>query len=383
MSTRLRVFAAAIAVLSAVTTVAGCAPVDQGATPTPSPVADTRPFNQLSILPNPRDFTGPSTAVLANDSVTPLSPVEPQLFPATVESHDVAGDVTVTVQSADRVIALDIAGSIASMIVGLGYGDSLVARDMSTTLPELAALPVVTTGAHSLNSEAVLAQRPDLVITDGSVGPIDVLLQLRDAGITVVFVTPEPSFLGASERALQVAAALGAPSAGERLGTQLTTQIHDTIAQIATITPAAQSDRVRIAFLYLRGASGIYYFFGEGSGADELITALGGIDVAGEIGWSGMKPMTDEALIAANPDLILVMTDGLASVGGVHPPAGSRHGRRSGTELRTTNSRGARRARARDLRPALRALVAQQDATARRDNRHSKQPPQGARGRGR
>jgi iron complex transport system substrate-binding protein len=317
MSTRLRVFAAAIAVLSAVTTVAGCAPVDQGATPTPSPVADTRPFNQLSILPNPRDFTGPSTAVLANDSVTPLSPVEPQLFPATVESHDVAGDVTVTVQSADRVIALDIAGSIASMIVGLGYGDSLVARDMSTTLPELAALPVVTNGAHSLNSEAVLAQRPDLVITDGSVGPIDVLLQLRDAGITVVFVTPEPSFLGASERALQVAAALGAPSAGERLGTQLTTQIHDTIAQIATITPAAQSDRVRIAFLYLRGASGIYYFFGEGSGADELIIALGGIDVAGEIGWSGMKPMTDEALIAANPDLILVMTDGLASVGGV------------------------------------------------------------------
>jgi iron complex transport system substrate-binding protein len=74
---------------------------------------------------------------------------------------------------------------------------------------------------------------------------------------------------------------------------------------------------VRIAFLYLRGASGIYYFFGEGSGADELIRALGGIDVAAEIGWSGMKPMTDEALIAANPDLILVMTDGLSSVGGV------------------------------------------------------------------
>ena len=30
-----------------------------------------------------------------------------------------------------------------------------------------------------------------------------------------------------------------------------------------------------------------------------------------------MKPVTDEALIAADPDLILVMTDGLASVGGV------------------------------------------------------------------
>jgi iron complex transport system substrate-binding protein len=30
-----------------------------------------------------------------------------------------------------------------------------------------------------------------------------------------------------------------------------------------------------------------------------------------------MKPMTDEALVAADPDLVLVMTDGLASAGGV------------------------------------------------------------------
>ena len=57
--------------------------------------------------------------------------------------------------------------------------------------------------------------------------------------------------------------------------------------------------------------------FGEESGADELITALGGVDVAGEIGWTGLRPMTDEALIAANPDLILVMSSGLESVGGV------------------------------------------------------------------
>src|SRR5690606_4839480 len=63
--------------------------------------------------------------------------------------------------------------------------------------------------------------------------------------------------------------------------------------------------------------SGIYYLFGSESGANDLITSLGGIDVASEIGWTGMKPMTDEALIAANPDLILVMTSGLNSVGGV------------------------------------------------------------------
>ncbi len=70
-------------------------------------------------------------------------------------------------------------------------------------------------------------------------------------------------------------------------------------------------------FLYLRGGSGIYYLFGEESGSSELIRALCGVDVACEIGWTEMKPMTDEAIIAANPDLILVMTDGLESTGGI------------------------------------------------------------------
>jgi iron complex transport system substrate-binding protein len=70
-------------------------------------------------------------------------------------------------------------------------------------------------------------------------------------------------------------------------------------------------------FLYLRGASGIYYLFGSGSGADELIDGLQGIDAAKEIHWSGMKPMTDEGIVAMNPDVLLVMTDGLASAGGL------------------------------------------------------------------
>jgi iron complex transport system substrate-binding protein len=72
-----------------------------------------------------------------------------------------------------------------------------------------------------------------------------------------------------------------------------------------------------MVFLYLRGNAGVYYMFGEESGADDLIDALGGIDVAGELGWEGMRPMTDEALIAADPDLIITMTGGLESTGGI------------------------------------------------------------------
>jgi len=74
---------------------------------------------------------------------------------------------------------------------------------------------------------------------------------------------------------------------------------------------------LRMVFLYLRGGNGIYYLFGEESGSGDLVEALGGIDIATETGWTGLRPMTDEALVAANPDLILVMSEGLASVGGV------------------------------------------------------------------
>jgi iron complex transport system substrate-binding protein len=155
------------------------------------------------------------------------------------------------------------------------------------------------------------------VITDGTIGPRDVLEQLRTAGVDVVFVENDSTFHGAAELARQVGAALGVPETGAALATQITADVAAKIAEIAGIAPADPADRVRVIFLYLRGGSGITYLFGSESGADVLIDALAGVDVATEVGWTGMRPVTDEALIAADPDLILVMTDGLASVGGV------------------------------------------------------------------
>ncbi len=171
----------------------------------------------------------------------------------------------------------------------------------------------MTSNGHTLNTESILALRPTLVITDGTIGPVDVVLQLRDAGIPVVFVATDPSLDGVGELARQVAAALGAPAAGDELAGILTAEIDAKVQEIAGILPAKP---LRMLFLYLRG-SGVYYLFGSESGADVLIGALGGVDVAAEIGLEGLRPMTDEAMVAADPDLILVMTDGLASVGGV------------------------------------------------------------------
>jgi iron complex transport system substrate-binding protein len=255
--------------------------------------------------------------VLASEAIEPIADDPEQALPAKVVSHDHSGDRDVVVDDTSRVIALDMAGSIAATVWGLGLGEQLVGRDMSTTFPGTEDLPLVTSGAHAVNAEAVLALRPTLVITDGSVGPRDVLEQLRSAGIDVVFVVDDASFEGAAELARQVGAVMGVPDVGDQLAQRITDDVAAKVAEIAAIAPTEPGKKLRVVFLYLRGGSGIAYLFGKGSGADVLLEALSARDVATESGWEGERPMTDEALIAADPDLILVMTGGLESVGGV------------------------------------------------------------------
>lgn len=109
----------------------------------------------------------------------------------------------------------------------------------------------------------------------------------------------------------------GVPETGELLAEQITSEIDRVSAEVASLAPTASEDKLRVVFLYLRGGSGISYLFGAESGADHLIEALGARDVAAENGWEGMKPMTDEAMVEADPDVVLVMTHGLESAGGV------------------------------------------------------------------
>lgn len=276
------------------------------------------PLAEIAWLDDPKQWQGPSTAVIETRDVEPIVDTPPTpMLPVTVTSDDLAGSREVTVTSADRILAVDLSGSLAQTVWGLGLGDRLVGRDISTTIPGTEELPVVTGSGHAISPESVLELRPDVVLTDGTVGPVDVILQLREAGITVVFIAEAPGLDQPAQQARRVAETLGVPDVGRLLAERVTKDIDQVVSTIRDHTPASPDDKLRMVFLYLRGASGIYYLFGDESGSGELIEALGGIDVAGEIGWEGLRPVTDEALIEANPDLILVMTGGLDSVGGV------------------------------------------------------------------
>jgi iron complex transport system substrate-binding protein len=297
--------------------ISGCQP---GSYTTPSHSAlaaqNRPPLVDINWLEQPRDWVGSSTATLGEVSIEPIEENPSLSLPTTVASDELSGELDVTITAADRVLALDMSGSLAATVWALGLGDRLVGRDISTTFPGVEDLPVVTGSGHAISPESVLDMRPDLVITDGTIGPLDVVLQLRDAGITVVFVREQPGLDAPAAMARSVAAIFGITDTGEALALRITSELDTVLTTIGDHVPTQREDKLRMVFLYIRGANGIYYLFGQESGAGDLIDGLGGIDIATEIGWTGLRPMTDEALIAANPDLILVMSDGLQSVGG-------------------------------------------------------------------
>ncbi|WP_326551731.1 heme/hemin ABC transporter substrate-binding protein [Micromonospora sp. NBC_01813] len=251
---------------------------------------------------------GPVTAVVADADVTPIDPAPTPALPVTVT--DAAGD-QVTVTDASRILAVNLYGSIAEIVFSLGLGDRVVGRDTSTDFPAAADLPVVTPGGHDLSTEAILALDPTVVLLDDSIGPPEVLDQLRTAGIPVVRVGDEQSLAGVPVHIREVAAALGVPDAGE----QLVARVDGEIA--AARDGVADGPRPRVAFLYLRGTAGVYLMGGKGAGSDAMISAAGGEDAGTAIGLEKFRPLTSEGLINAAPDVILVMTKGLESVGGV------------------------------------------------------------------
>ncbi|MGI9823505.1 heme/hemin ABC transporter substrate-binding protein [Agromyces sp. Marseille-Q5079] len=311
-----RAISTAVAALLALA-LTGCATSSAAETSTGAEVqcpGSETAFDRLALADDARAIDGPSTACLADTSLPIVASDEASAVPLTVTGVD---GVEVTVDSTERILPLDITGTIAATVFSLGLGDQVVGRDSSTGFAEAADLPEVTQEGHTLSAEAVLALDPTVVITDTTLGPRDALAQLRDAGVPVVIVTKERSVENVGELVDQVAAALGVTERAELLKDAIGTDLDRVTTAIDAAIPTDPADRPRMIFLYVRGSANVYYLFGEESGADSLIEAVGGVDVAGEIGWEGMRPVTAEALVQAAPDVVLVMTEGLASAGGV------------------------------------------------------------------
>ncbi len=274
----------------------------------------TESLAEATVLDDPKRHAGTAIVALPDRPLQPITDDPQPSLPATVT--DVQG-TEVTITDTSRVLALDLNGTLARLVAELGMLDSLVGRDTSTTFPEARGLPPVTRSGHDLSAEAILDLQPTLIITDTSLGPWNVLLQMREAGIPVVVVDPKRSTDNVDALAEQVGAALGLPAEGEQLGARLASEVAEIRAEIDAVAPSDLTGKLRTVFLYVRGQAGVYQLLGGGTGADSLIDALGLYDISAEIGWNGARPVNDEGILAAQPDLVLTMANGLDSVGGI------------------------------------------------------------------
>ena len=216
------------------------------------------------------------------------------------------------VEVTDTSRILPLTGGLAEIVFTLGLGGSVGGRDTAATFDEAADLPVISEG-HDVSAEAVLALQPTVVLADTQTGPPETVEQIQGSGIPVVIVEEAWSPDEMYPRFERVAEALGVPESGARL-------VERTQEQMAAVreTSVGASGSPLVAFLYLRGTAGVYLLGGRGSGADALLAEVGARDAGVEMGLdAAFTPITTEALIEAQPDVLLVMTKGLESVGGV------------------------------------------------------------------
>lgn len=261
-------------------------------------------------LSDPRSFEG----VTEVSDFADIEPVSTKVQPALpVELTDADGyDVSVT--DVSRILALDIYGTYTKTLSGLGLADNIVGRTVSSTEPNLADRPVVTEGGHNINVEAVLELNPTLVIVDHSIGPRDAIDQIREAGVTTVVMEPQRTIDSVDEDIITLGETVGLPDEARKLSERSIKEIDESKEAIKTIAP---EEPMRMAFLYARGNGGVFFIMGEGTGAQDLIEGIGGVDLAAENNLSYAEPANAEALARINPEVIIMMTDGLKSTGGV------------------------------------------------------------------
>jgi iron complex transport system substrate-binding protein len=198
-------------------------------------------------------------------------------------------------EDAPRIITLG--GSVTEIAVALGAEDQLVARDTTSNFPtSIQALPDVGY-IRALSPENILALDPTLIIAEGDAGPPEAVVVLKAAGIPFILVPEATDPGGVVAKIAAVADALDLP--GEALAADVQAGL-DAAAEKAAEVPAPK----RVLFILSLQGSGVMAG-GEGTEAEGIIRLAGGINAA--TGFQGYKPMTDEAVLAAQPDVILMM----------------------------------------------------------------------------
>ena len=201
--------------------------------------------------------------------------------------------------AADRV--LSVGGSVTEIVYALGEGDRLVARDSTSSFPDSAVKLPDVGYMRALAPEGVLSVNPDLIIAEEGSGPQETIDVLREAQIDFVTIPDGFSAEAVQIKIEAVAKALGVEDKGKELADKTLSSIK------AAALDATREDRKRVIFI-LSTRGGRIWASGTNTAADGIIALAGATNVISD--FEGYKPLTDEAVLAAAPDVILMMDRG-------------------------------------------------------------------------
>ncbi|WP_413468606.1 heme/hemin ABC transporter substrate-binding protein [Mesorhizobium muleiense] len=194
-----------------------------------------------------------------------------------------------------------IGGSITEIVFALGEQDRLVARDSTSRYPE-AALKLPDVGyMRQLSPEGVLSVNPSGILALHGSGPKETVDVLKKTSIPFIEVPERYDHEGILEKIRIVGKALGADAKADALAAEIDVKLKAAEKQTASI-----KDRKRVLFvLSMRG--GKILASGSNTAADGIIRLSGGVNAVD--GYSGYKQLSDEAVITARPDVILMMNN--------------------------------------------------------------------------
>jgi len=200
-----------------------------------------------------------------------------------------------------RVIAAG--GVVTEIIYALGRSDALVGVDTTSTYPASALKDKPNVGyVRALSSEGLLSLKPTTLVAVESAGPRDILKTVEEAGVKIVTIPEIATPAGISTKVKDIAQFLGEPEKGAALAA-------DIDKQFATVdTLRIKIEKPRRALFILSFMNGRAMVGGRNTSADGILKLAGLQNVASTL--EGWKPISDEALLEAAPDVIIAMARG-------------------------------------------------------------------------
>jgi iron complex transport system substrate-binding protein len=204
----------------------------------------------------------------------------------------------VNVQDTSRIVS--IGGAVTEILYALGLDKKIVAIDTTSLYPPRAAGEKKSVGyMRQLSPEGVLGLAPSLIVTIEGAGPKETMTILQSAGISMVVAPDHFTGEGIVEKIALIARATDSAARGrcviERVQADLT-------ALGAMKRIIARPKRVLFVLSFVSGRAMVA---GRNTAADGIIRLAGATNAITE--YEGYKPINDEAVVAARPDVVLVM----------------------------------------------------------------------------